>query len=99
MPRGGFRPGAGRKSKGNHLSPAAIESIRKQIKARHIVKRLNQIAAGEVDATASSVTAGLGLLRKIVPDLAALQLSGDAENPVEVIQRIELVAPDDHGSD
>lgn len=66
MPRGGNREGAGRKSKGNHLSPRAIEEIRVKIKTDWILKRLHaHIAKGCMEP--SAVSAALGLLRKIIP--------------------------------
>lgn len=34
------------------------------------------------EMSATQVSAGLGLLRKVMPDLASTQLSGDPENPV-----------------
>jgi hypothetical protein len=34
------------------------------------------------------------LLKKVLPDLQSVELSGDEDNPVEVITRIELVDGD-----
>ena len=101
MPRGGARPGAGRKSKGNHLNPTAIKEIRAKIKSHHIIKRLNLYIDGEIELPGPAVTAALGLLRKVIPDLSAVQHSGDDENPLEVIHRIErvIVHPQDTDSE
>jgi hypothetical protein len=42
--------------------------------------------------SATQVSAGLGLLRKVMPDLAATTISGDEDgSPIKLIQRIERV--------
>lgn len=42
--------------------------------------------------SATQVSAGIALLKKVLPDLSGVTISGDAENPIETISRIELVA-------
>src|SRR5260221_12781355 len=86
MARGGVRPGAGRKSKGNHLNPRAIEEIKQKINGHHIIQRLTKHIGGEVEMAASAVTAALGLLRKVIPDLAAVNHTGQ----IELTRAIEL---------
>jgi hypothetical protein len=39
---------------------------------------------GRRDMSSTQVTAGLGLLKKCLPDLQSVELSGDAEKPVAV---------------
>lgn len=39
------------------------------------------------------------MLNKVLPDLKAIELSGDPDNPVETVNRIELVAPDEPDSE
>lgn len=47
------------------------------------------------EMSATQVTAGLGLLRKVLPDLSTTTIQGDEEGgPIETVSRIELVAPD-----
>jgi hypothetical protein len=67
------------------------EEHRVKIQNSNILNALIEHACGEREMSATQVTAGLGLLKKCMPDLAATQISGDEENPVKVIQRIELV--------
>jgi hypothetical protein len=50
-----------------------------------LIDRLEKIAAGEVEAEPHQVTAGLGLLRKVLPDLAATELTGKDGGPVSVV--------------
>lgn len=70
---------------------------RDKIRNSNILTALVEHATGSREMSATQVSAGLGLLKKVMPDLAAMQLSGDEENPIEVVTKIELVAPGDNG--
>lgn len=50
--------------------------VRRRIQTSQIVNRLTNHVLGEVEMTATQVTAALGLLRKTVPDLSATEISG-----------------------
>lgn len=41
--------------------------------------------------SSTQVTAGLGLLKKVLPDLQTVELKGDPDNPVQTVSRVELV--------
>jgi len=87
MPRGGARAGAGRR-KGHtgrtFESPEQIQRFRARIQTNQIIKHLNQIAAGELDDPKSPVvTAGLGLLKKVLPDLATVEHTGKDGGAIE----------------
>lgn len=73
------------------LNPAAVERIRERIKADRIIDKLeNHILNGE-EMSSSQVSAALGLLKKRVPDLQAIELSGDDQKPLviaEVVRKI-----------
>jgi hypothetical protein len=58
------------------------ENTRDKIQVSQITNRLTAHILGKVDMPASAVTAALGLLRKKLPDLANVQHTGDADNPV-----------------
>jgi len=45
----------------------------------------------------TQVSAGLGLLKKVLPDLQTVEHKGDPDNPVQTVNRVELVAPT-HGN-
>lgn len=47
-----------------------------------LINRLTDFVKGEVKMEAAQVTAALGLLKKALPDLQAIQLSGDEDNPI-----------------
>jgi hypothetical protein len=59
------------------------EQTRAKIQASQLVNRLTAHALGKADMPASAVTAGLGLLKKILPDLAAVQHTGEDGGPIE----------------
>jgi hypothetical protein len=54
-----------------------------------IVNRLTSCVMGEIELSATQVSAALGLLRKKLPDLSSQQLTGDKDNPVHQVSRIE----------
>lgn len=41
--------------------------------------------------SATQATVALGLMKKVMPDLTSTTVSGDQDNPVTVLQKIELV--------
>ena len=57
---------------------------RTKIANSQILKCLIEHAVGEREMSATQVSAGLGLLKKIMPDLAATTISGDEDNPVQL---------------
>jgi len=53
----------------------------------------------EKPMTATQVSAGLALLKKILPDLSAIEISGDADNPVKMTMIVTGVPrPEDDSS-
>jgi hypothetical protein len=68
---------------------------RLKIQNSNILTALIQHVTEGREMQPSQVTAGLGLLKKVLPDLATVTLQGDEEGgPIETVTRIELVAPD-----
>ena len=68
--------------KGMHtrvLNPAAVERIRERIQADRIIKKLESHVLDAEEMSSSQVTAALGLLKKRVPDLSAVEHSGEVE--------------------
>ena len=70
--------------------PNHNDKTREKIQTTQIVNRLTNHVLGKVDMSPSQVSAGLGLLRKTLPDLAQTELTGADGGPVQVT-RIELV--------
>lgn len=67
---------------------------RDKIKKSNILNALIEHAEGRRDMSATQVSAGLGLLKKALPDLSNVTISGDEDNPlkIETIRRI-IVRP------
>lgn len=57
---------------------------RDKIKNSNILNALIEHAQGDREMSSSQVTAGLGLLRKVMPDLASTSHSGDEDNPIRI---------------
>lgn len=76
------------------------EEHRSKIQNSQILNRLIGHAEGRVEMTNTQVQAGLGLLKKALPDLATVQHQGDANKPLTHHHTIEqhIVDPQDRGS-
>jgi hypothetical protein len=57
---------------------------RDKIKNSNILNALIEHAEGRRDMAATQVTAGLGLLKKALPDLQAVEHSGPDGGPIQV---------------
>lgn len=66
------------------LDPAHDERTRAKIQTSQLLNRLFSHANGEAEMTATQVRAAEVLLKKTLPDLQAIEHSGNAENPVRM---------------
>ena len=73
------------------------EDHRSKIKNSQILNALIEHAEGKRDMSATQVSAGLGLLKKALPDLSSDQLSGDEDNQVRTHSTIEQIIVYPHG--
>jgi hypothetical protein len=74
--------------------------VKEKIQASQLINRLTKNALSETELmTASQVNSAKILLGKAIPDLKSVELSGDPDSPVAFVNKIELVSPDDNGSD
>lgn len=81
MASGGVRVGAGRPAKVHTKhSPEAADRIRSKIQTESIVQRLTQFIKGEIIMEAAAVSAALGLLKKVLPDLTSVEHTGEIEH-------------------
>lgn len=72
------------------------EEVRRKIQASQLINRLTSHALSDAPIMdASQVNAAKALLGKVIPDMKAVELSGDDENPVRVHHKIvrEIVDP------
>jgi len=67
------------------LHPARAEEVRQKIRATLLIKKLEDHVLEDGDMNPSQVTAALGLLKKSVPDLAAIELSSDPDKPLSMV--------------
>lgn len=72
---------------------------RVKIQNSNILNALVEHVDGKREMSATQVSAGIALLKKVLPDLSGVTLSGDAGNPIQTVSRIELVAPNDNAKD
>lgn len=75
------------------------DEIRAKIQASQLINRLTKHALGEVELSATQIRAIEILLKKSVPDLTAVELSGPDGDPVELVTKVELVSMDGDGKD
>ena len=61
------------------LDPRHDEHVRAKIQTSQIVNRLISCVEGSVKMAPSQVTAALGLLKKILPDLSAIENTGQSQ--------------------
>ena len=60
------------------------DETRRRIQVSQLLNRLQNHAFGDCDMSPTQIKAAEVVLRKSLPDLAAVQVSGDEENPVRV---------------
>ncbi len=70
--------------KGMRHTKKRNDRVMERIQVARIVNRLENHIFGEVKMENSAVTAALGLLKKKLPDLAATQVTGDADKPLRL---------------
>lgn len=76
------------------LRPRHQDEVRAKIQASQLINRLTNHAFGEVELTATQIKAIEILLKKSIPDLSAVEMSGDADNPVQAKLTVEFIKPD-----
>lgn len=70
------------------------EDVKSLIDTKRLVKRLVDHVDGKAMLDKSQVSAALGLLRKTLPDLANVEVSGDADNPISYVIKAPDQLPD-----
>lgn len=58
------------------------DEVRAKIQASQLINRLTNHALGDLDLSATQIRAIEILLKKSIPDLSSVELTGDAENPI-----------------
>jgi hypothetical protein len=65
-------------------SPTHAQAFRDRVKVGVIADRLHKHVIGDIEMTATQVSAAQILLRKCVPDLSSTELSGNQDNPIRL---------------
>ena len=88
--------------------PGLSENTRKRIQTTMLVKRLEEHILSKPEIledgtivnkdlmTQSQVSAALGLIKKTLPDLSSMELTGDPENPIDMKWTIEVTGAKDN---
>jgi hypothetical protein len=61
------------------------EEHRAKIQKSNVLNALIEHAEGKREMSPSQVTAGLGLLKKCLPDLQSVEISGDDNAPLKMV--------------
>jgi hypothetical protein len=69
---------------GRPMNKLHQDDVRKKIQASQLLNRLTDHAFGEVELSQSQIKAIEILLRKSLPDLSAVTIQGDEENPLRI---------------
>jgi len=72
----------------HHIGAEAQEKLRAKIRTGVILDRLVKHVTGDCEMTPSQVTSGLGLLRKVLPDLAATEITGQVTTYQDTLRRV-----------
>ena len=65
------------------LTETKLDEMRRRIKVTLLLKRLEDHVLSGAEMQSSQIKAAETLLRKAMPDLSAMTLSGDADNPIK----------------
>ena len=65
------------------------DDVRAKIQTSQLINRLTDHALGTVDLSATQVRAIEVLIKKTLPDLSAVTMTGEDGGPIETVQRIE----------
>ena len=72
------------RKRGEHWRDAwTPDIVRRRIRAAMLLNRLEGFVAGRIEMSAAQVTAALGLLRKVLPDLKQVEVSGSIHQTLE----------------
>lgn len=75
------------------------QSHRDKIKNSNILTALIEHAEGRREMSSSQVTAGLGLLKKALPDLSSIAHTGEDGGPIKTVTRVEWHVVDNDRSE
>ena len=82
---------------GRPMNKLHQNDVRAKIQASHLINILHSCAIDGEELHPSRMKAIEILLKKSLPDLSAVEITGDADNPVNVVTKVEfaIVNPKD----
>jgi hypothetical protein len=75
------------------------DDVRAKIQTSQLINRLENHALGNAELSATQIKAIEVLIRKTLPDLSSVEMTGEDGGPIETVQQIKLVGPDDDSTD
>lgn len=73
-----------KRSRGREPGFVMSDAHRVKIQKSNVLNALLEHVEGKREMSATQVTAGLGLLRKCLPDLSNVTVTGDEKNPLAI---------------
>jgi hypothetical protein len=80
---------------GRPLGKRHQDDVRAKIQASQIITRLQSAFEGTIELSQVQVNIGKSLLDKVLPDLKAVEHSGDVDNPISHQVQFSIVDPKD----
>lgn len=65
---------------------------RVKIQNSNILNALIEHVEGQREMSSTQVQAAIALMKKVLPDLSTVEMTGEDGGPIETVSRIELVA-------
>jgi len=67
------------------------DKTKRLMQATQLVNRLFNHANGEIEMSASQVQAAKIVIGKMIPDLKAIEISGNTDKPLQSLVRVEFI--------
>lgn len=83
---------------GRPMNKLHQDDVRKKIQASQLLNRLTDHAFGEVELSQSQIKAIEILLRKSLPDLSAVTIANDGENPLRIESIVRKIVDPANGT-
>jgi hypothetical protein len=80
-------------ARGRSVGFRMSDDHRVKIQNSNILNALIEHVEGKRDMSASQVTAGVALMKKILPDLSSMEVAGDPDKPLRHVIERRIVDP------
>lgn len=83
---------------GRPMNKLHQDDVRKKIQASQLLNRLKDHAFGDVELSQSQIKAIEILLKKSLPDLSAVTIAGDDDNPLRIESIVRKIVDPANGT-